>query len=77
MENTGTVSKELCNERHTWIDREIVDVKKEVSDIQTAQGEYNKTIRNIYYTLLIIAASTILTLAGVILGRAIDFHLPL
>jgi hypothetical protein len=77
MGDGETVSKELCNERHTWIDREIVDVKKDVSDVKAAQEDYCRTIKNIWYTLLVIACSLILTMAGVILGRAVDFHLPI
>lgn len=77
MDDQDFVGKDVCYERHKGIDREIVDIKESVTSIKDKQEEYNRTIKNIYYALLIIAASTILTLAGVILGRAIDLHLPL
>jgi hypothetical protein len=77
MGDSECVIQGVCDERHKGLDREIVDMKKEMGDIRTKQDEYNTTIRNIYYTLLIIAFSTILTLAGVILGRAVDFHIHL
>ena len=68
------VSEKFCNERHLRIDTEIKDIKDCVADVKQKQDDYNTTIRNIYYTLLIIAFSTIITLLGVVLGRAIDFR---
>ena len=70
-------NKEVCAERHKALDIEIRDLKTDVKGIRTSQEEYNRTIRNIYYTLLIIAGATILTLLGVILGHAITFPIPL
>ena len=84
MGDAEFVTPEICQSHHDLVDfkfesmgREIRDVKTDISDVKKAQDEYNKTIKNIYYTLLIIAFGTILTLAGVILGRAVDFHIPL
>jgi hypothetical protein len=72
-----TVGKEFCNERHLRLDREIEEIKDDVRIVKGKQDDYNTTLKNIYYSLLIIAFATILTLAGVVLGRAVDFHIPL
>ena len=84
MGDTESVNPEVCHERHQMadykfqqVDKEIDDLKTNVKDIRKDQEEYNQTIKNIYYLLLVIAFSTIMTLAGVILGRAVDFHIPL
>jgi hypothetical protein len=77
MGDFETVLKDVCDERHKSLDREIVELKNNVCDVRSKQEEYNQTIKNIYYTLLVIAGATILTLGGVILGRAVDFHIPL
>ncbi len=84
MGDAESVSKEVCFERHQNVngrfdsmEKEIEETKSNIKTIQDAQNEYNRTLKNIYYSLLIIAFATILTLAGVILGRAVDFHIPL
>ena len=77
MGDFESVNKEVCEERHKSLDREIVGIKKDVVNVRSKQEEYNQMIKNIYYTLLVIAGATILTLGGVILGRAVDFHIPL
>jgi hypothetical protein len=84
MGDSEFVTPEICKSHHDLVDykfesigREIRDVKSDISDVKRAQDAYNATIKNIYYTLLIIAFGTILTLAGVVLGRAVDFHIPL
>jgi len=59
------------------LDREIEEIKDDVRIVKGKQDDYNTTLKNIYYSLLIIAFATILTLAGVVLGRAVDFHIPL
>jgi hypothetical protein len=83
MGEAEIVNSEVCKVRHQLVDskfdgieKEIETTKSDIKDIQKAQLEYNATINKIYVTLLIIAFSTILTLGGVILGRAIDFHIP-
>ena len=84
MGDSEFVTMEVCKSHHDLTEfkfesmgREIREVKIDISEVKKAQDNYNSTIKNIYYTLLIIAFGTILTLAGVILGRAVDFHIPL
>lgn len=68
---------DLVNSKFDQVEVSMGEIKGEMVNVKSKQDEYNATIKNIYYTLLIIAASGILTLVGVILGRAIDFHIPI
>jgi hypothetical protein len=84
MGDTESVNPEVCHERHQMVDfkfqqvdKEIDDIKTDVEDIRKDQKEYNQTLKNIYYALLVIAFSTIMTLAGVLIGRMVDFHIAL
>jgi len=77
------VNPEVCILRHELVDtkidhldKEIEGLKRDVGDVKTLQSEFNNTIKNIYYALIVITVVSFFTLAGVLLGRAIDFNLP-
>jgi hypothetical protein len=77
------VNPEVCILRHELVDtkidhldKEIEGLKRDVGDVKTLQSEFNNTIKNIYYALIVITIVSFFTLAGVLLGRAIDFNLP-
>ena len=82
MGDSEFVRTDLCISHHELVDSQLTnlvdsigEVKGEMQGVKTKQDEYNATIKNIYYLLLILAATGILTLIGVVLGRSIDFHL--
>ena len=76
MGDSEFVTPEVCKSHHDLIDYKIESMNRELKDVKGAQSEYNATIKNIYYTLLVIAFGTILILAGMVLGRTINFPIP-
>lgn len=73
MGDAEMVSREICTMHRELIDTKLAACDARVDGILKEIQGVRDLQRNILYTLIFIAAGVACTLAGVVLGRGIDF----
>jgi len=70
---TPTVNPEVCILKHEIVDTEIENLKTRITGIEGGIQEVRDLQVKILYAIIGIFAASIITLVGVLAGRAIDF----
>lgn len=73
MSDTEAVSNEMCVLRHQMINEKFEAIEIEMSGMRADLREVRNLQKTILYAIIGLFAASILTLIGVIAGRAIDF----
>jgi hypothetical protein len=74
-EYTTTVPQEVCILRHEIVDTKIEAVEKRMDGVEGIIAEVRDLQIKILYAIIGLFGASILTLIGVLAGRAIDFRM--